>query len=341
VTEELLQVKHDGSFLEYRFVEDAYEEAKPSTLPSAVFTVEPALVPVETVVPKPGASMRPETQMVEHTAESVAASADLEVEVQYLLDRARTNLGEQVSVSRTADGKLLVKGIVDSESRKSEIVAALASVSHSPAVRIDISTVAEMARRQRQPANASVTQSLDINADARIPVYAELRRHFLGIGIADDQLDDQISRFSARVLRESSDALRNAWALRSLADQISRPPGKELSQQARSKQLAMIREHAQACLSAYGRLRRDLQPIFPSGESSGGLTEISSVNDERDLPRVLRLLATQAAAADAAARSAFTITSGASDSGRAASRFWEPLVEAEAAASSIARFARE
>src|SRR5262249_38807002 len=62
VTEELLQLKRDGSLVEYRFFEDTFEEVKPAALPPDVFNVEPALTPSESVLTKPGPGIKPESQ---------------------------------------------------------------------------------------------------------------------------------------------------------------------------------------------------------------------------------------------------------------------------------------
>jgi RNA polymerase sigma factor (sigma-70 family) len=341
VIEETIDVRRNGALVEYKFVEDVFEHVKPTALPAGAFKVDATLTPPEGVLPPPGSGSAASPTASPHPADSVTATADLEVEVEYLLDRVKANQGEQVAVSRTPDDKLLVKGIVDTASRKSRILEGLASVAHNPAVRIDISTVDEIARRGKQVSGSVTVQKLEIVAATRIPVFAELRRHFLEIGISEAQLDEQVSRFSARVLQESGEALRNAWALRRLADQMSRNAGQALTTQARSKQLVMISEHASSCISSYERLQRDLEPIFP-GVGLRGSPDAVKITDETDLARMLRLLVAQAAAADAAVRSAFTISSGKSELGQDwRSRLREPLRNAEELASSIARFARD
>ena len=81
------------------------------------------------------------------TSAPPAASAELEVDVAYLLNRAKADRNEQVTLTRSAGGSLRVEGIVDTEERKQEFLRALAPVSNNPAVKIEIRTVAEAMKR--------------------------------------------------------------------------------------------------------------------------------------------------------------------------------------------------
>ena len=67
---------------------------------------------------------------------SLAATAELEVEVAYLLDRVDATTGEQVTLTGVPDGRLLVSGIVDTDRHKAEIIEALRPVSSNHSVRI-------------------------------------------------------------------------------------------------------------------------------------------------------------------------------------------------------------
>src|SRR5262249_20574946 len=339
VTEEKIQLRRGRDLLEYRFFEETFEQVKPAIVPAGGFKAQPVLNTVLGLAPRscsnPGPGPAP------RAGESVTASADLEVEIEYLLDGVKANQGEQVSVTRTPDNKLLVKGIVETESRKARILGALGSVAHNPAVNIDISTVEEMARRQKSSTAPMTLQRLDIEAGVRIPVYPELRRYLIGRGISEDRLDEEIRRFSARVLQDSAEALRHAWALSRLAEQMSRTGGETLGSEARSKQLVMIKQHASSCFSAYETLRRELEPVLPAAANSRSSPLAATIDDETDLARKLRQLVAQAGAADAGVRSAFTISSATAESTHSTARFWEPLNEAQALASSIARFAND
>src|SRR5262249_1320756 len=208
VIEERLRVSLGADLLEYRFIEEVFEQVKPDAVPRGALKADPALVPGEGLAPAPGSGSIPGLVPTPRASESLTASADLEVEVEYLLDSVKANLGEQVSVTRTPDDKLLVKGIVETQGRKTRILEALSGVAHNPAVKIDISTVEEMARRQKSSSPTATVQRLDVEAGGRIPVYVELRRHLLSRGFSEERVDEEVRRFSARVLQESAEALR-------------------------------------------------------------------------------------------------------------------------------------
>jgi hypothetical protein len=70
------------------------------------------------------------------------ATAELEVEVIRLLNQVDALSGEQLDVTRTAEGLLLIEGIIDTSERKQEIVRALDPVSNHPSVKIRIETPA-------------------------------------------------------------------------------------------------------------------------------------------------------------------------------------------------------
>ena len=63
-----------------------------------------------------------------------------------LLNQAGADLGEQINVTRTPEGRLQVEGIVDTEKRKDELLRALAPVHNNAAVMIDVKSVSEAVR---------------------------------------------------------------------------------------------------------------------------------------------------------------------------------------------------
>src|SRR5205085_3798900 len=101
----------------------------------------------------------------------VVAPAELEVDVAYALDPFRTRLGDQFSLTKTAAGILEVKGVVESDETRKEILGALSRFIGHPALRVQLSTVAEvLARQQQQPARLTVREFA--GSDQSIPLYA-------------------------------------------------------------------------------------------------------------------------------------------------------------------------
>ena len=84
----------------------------------------------------------------------------------------KANLGEQVSLSRTSAGSLRVEALVEGENRKAQILGALAPVMNNPAVRVEVSTVSEAARRQQGAARSADTTVREVEV-ADLPRSSE------------------------------------------------------------------------------------------------------------------------------------------------------------------------
>src|SRR5262245_55194042 len=117
--EETLVIRGEVGEREYRLSESGFDRVPVEAAAPQAF--EPDAPP-----PAPTASAaEPAKEMLAASDKAAAprvapASADLEVELTYLLDKMKANQGEQISVSRTGAGKLLVSGIVDTDKRKAE-----------------------------------------------------------------------------------------------------------------------------------------------------------------------------------------------------------------------------
>ncbi|MDQ3820365.1 MAG: hypothetical protein M3362_22160, partial [Acidobacteriota bacterium] len=140
----VLLVQHGGELREYRFKESSFNQVPASQAPQSAFQPEPELVePVgqeRELKNKSGGLDANAPTVPESKTAPVVASADLEVEVMYLLHQIKADLGEQISVTRTRDGQLQVEGLVETEGRKTEIVRMLHPLVDNPAVKISIET---------------------------------------------------------------------------------------------------------------------------------------------------------------------------------------------------------
>jgi hypothetical protein len=137
-----LAVRQGGEVREYVFSESSFEQRPASAVAPAIFEPDPELLSSakpETLNPKLDTNATAPSTAV---ALPVTASPELEVEVVRQLNQANAFLGEQISVERTAEGQLKVKGIVDSEERKNELLQTLGPFKANRAVKIEIATVA-------------------------------------------------------------------------------------------------------------------------------------------------------------------------------------------------------
>jgi RNA polymerase sigma factor (sigma-70 family) len=312
---------------EYRFVETSFERRPTNAVAPAVFEPDAELMswaPPNTPGPTPG-SMAPTTGPQPPTP--VVATPALEVEVLGLLNGAGAFMGEQLRVTRTSEGKLIVAGLVDMAERKAELLRALATVRNNPAVRVEVETAAEAAQRERPKSSGNITVDRVEATEGTSPVYAELRKKFS---------DDDARRFADRILSRSLQARSHALALKQLAGRFSQTDLQTLSAADRERWLALLRDHAQAYEREVEVLRRELQSVFPAVGATVSATEAMD-NDAQIQQAALRLYELSVSC-DESLRQSFALS--ANGKGGAAvntAQFWQSLKSAEALALRIAR----
>jgi hypothetical protein len=263
------------------------------------------------------------------------ASAELEVDVAYLLNQAKADRNEQVALTRSAGGSLRVEGIVESEQRKNELLRALAPVSQNPAVTIDVRTVDEALKRTPAPSSISIHQT-EVTATT-VAVDHELRAYFSkNNSAADGDLDEAIRVFSSRTVERAYDALFHAIALKQLLNRFANVDMRTVAPDARAKWLVMVREQASAFERETALLRRDLQPILFAGAETR-LVEELTISSDAELAVAVEKLHKLALANNDAVRTAFTISSR-SSAVALRSSFWRVSANAQALAQRIGRF---
>jgi RNA polymerase sigma factor (sigma-70 family) len=333
--EQTLLVQRGSELREYRFVEASAEQLSVPSVAPTVFEIGPELNGRD--AGGPGALRDLNSSRVSpslSTSIPPAASAELEVDVAYLLNRAKADRAEQVTLTRSTGGLLRVEGIVDTEERKQEFLSALAPVNNNPAVRIEIRTVTEAMRRQAPLGPVSVqdaeeTASL-IAADDELRAYFEKRA-------SSGPTDEAIRQYSSRVVKRAYDALFHAIELKRLVNRFANVDMKTVAPGARTKWLAMLHEHAAAFERDMAALRQELQDVFFRGASAPP-AEGGAVNSDADLARVVERLHKLALANNNAVRSAFTISSQSSAVAVKSTAFWQALFKAEELAKKIEQY---
>lgn len=337
--EQTLLVLRGDVLREFRFVEASFELVPVKDVAPAVFDVEPELTGGAGEPGRPGdwafrdltASRVPPSPS---TSAPPPASAELEVDVAYLLNRAKADRNEQVTLTRSAGGSLRVEGVVDSQERKDEFLRALAPVLNNPAVKIDIRTLADIPLR---PAQLGTLSTLGVEETTNtIAAEAELRAYFEKHTSANST-DDAISKYSSRVVNTSWAALFHAIELKKLVNRFATVDMRAVAPDARDKWLAMLREHASGFEQQTAQLRGDIQPVFFSGVPVTAVNEFPMQNDA-DLARAVDQLHKLALANNAAIRAGLAISSQSSASGIRSRQFWSSLMNAEALAAQIKRY---
>jgi hypothetical protein len=330
--------------IEYHFTETGFEQHPANTISPTVFEPEPGLL--SAIAPDTRDSKVDAATSAAPTVAPVMASAELEVELLRLLDQVGAFQGEQLSVTRSPAGGLMVEGILDSDQRKADILNALRPMLNNPAVHIQVETVTEASERlaRARPPNAKSSDSTISNETVEVektalPVDVELRSYFHSRGVPNDRIDEEIRRYATRVIDRSLQALLHARALKQLTGQFSQETLRSVDTEARAKWRAMLVEHARAFERETSGLRRELEPVFFPNAGGGDGNIDFEIGSDSDWIRAAARLFEQASAHERAISRAFSNSaSGASvTSAIKSDQFRRSLRNAELLAERIAR----
>jgi RNA polymerase sigma factor (sigma-70 family) len=340
--QQTLLIERGNEVREYRFIETGFERLALKDVPARVFEPEETL---ERRVP--GTTKRPDTtptkSFVPHNLPSFGpASAELEVDVAYLINQAKADRHEQVSLSRTADGLLRVEGVVDTEQRKNDFLRTLSPVSNNPLVRIEIVTITEALQRQQSRSSAVSVRDVEETVNT-IAVDRELRKYLSSppeTSRSGTDLDEAVRSFSSRTVNRAYRALFHAVELKRLINRFAKVDMRTITPDARAKWLQMVLEHAAAFERETVTLRQELQPVFSSSMGSIPTIDESEISNDADLAQAVERLHKLALANNDAIRSAFTISSHSSSAAVKSTQFWRDLMTAGALAARIKGYNR-
>ena len=327
--EQRMIVVRNGDRREYRFSEAAFEKKSTGSVPPDVFQTDPELLPERTKSRTEDKTTAAIDSTDHKSPADAVASPELEIEVTYLLNRIKANLGEQVSLTRTAAGALRIEALAENDARKNEILRALSPVRNNPAVKVEVSTVAEALKRPSNGSKNATVREVEV-ANNRTPADAELRAYF-SARLVGEAIDEEINRYTNRVMAHSRQALLHASALKKLATRFSPEQMHGLDAAAQAKWLAMIREQATGYQREVATLRQELRPIF-NGSSAATDEVVTEANLAQSADRLVEL----SYANDEAVRAAFTISAeGKSAATITSAQFWRALSSAEKLAEGI------
>jgi len=231
-------------------------------------------------------------------------TTELEVEALRLLHEAGADLGEQITVRRSAGGQLEIVGVVESEKRKREIIDAFALLAGNPDVQIEIRTVAEAVADQQKKIRPRVSgavaeEQIQIMSES-IAAAPELREMF--------NRDDQMRDFAARVVGRSRNAMSHIYAIKRLLAQFDSESLAKLTPLSKEKWLELVRAHARAYQSEISLLRRELRPVFAASAASASPANIPAITGDFSLRAKVGELFSAASALDDALHSAFSVS---------------------------------
>jgi RNA polymerase sigma factor (sigma-70 family) len=337
--EQTLVVQRGGVLREYRFVEASFEVLPLKDAAPNAFEIEPELIGRTGEPGRPG-----ERALRDLTANRVppslststppVASAELEVDVAYLLNRAKADRNEQVNLTRSAGGSLRVEGVVDTQQRKDEFLRALAALSNNPAVKIEIRTVAEASQHQ-SPTGPVIVEGAEETANT-IAADEELRAYFEKRN-PNGSTDEAIRSYSSRTVNRAYRALFQVIELKQLINRFANVDMRTVAPDARAKFLAMVHEHALAFERENAVLRQEIGPVFFPGQALTAAEEVS-IQSDADLARAIERLHKLALSNTNAIRSALTISSHSSAAAIKSAAFWQSIQRAESLAKRIQQY---
>ncbi|HLA13375.1 MAG TPA: hypothetical protein VJ023_22525 [Pyrinomonadaceae bacterium] len=338
--EERLTIQIGNETREYRFVEVGFERRTPASVAPQVFEPDATLIANEKPTVKLGENSTPASPIA---PSPVVATAALEVEVLQLLNNAGSDLGDQVNVTRTPEGRVRVDGIVETASRKSEILRALAPVNKHPSVQIAVETVEEASRREAGNPSGPIQFSRVEVVKTALPIEADLRRYFsrqLSNASSDEQIQEAMRQFANRMTSHALQARLYARTLKQTLNRFSQDDLRTLDPEAKRKLMTLLRSQAVSLERETQVLHRELEAVFPAvATSAPGEKGIASDND---LLAAINRLGELVAQTDGGVRSSFSLSSNGANSAPVKSAdFWRGLLSSEALVANVIRFTKD
>jgi len=334
--EQELVIERDGQIKEYRFIEVRFDQVDRKELDSAVFQ------------PTPETKSSPSVSRVSTGLNSISsegrrnsvASAELEIEVAYLLDKAKAERNEQIQLLRNKNGSLRIDGVVETSTRKNELLQMFTPLVNNRLVSINIQAADSVSTQDLKNNIAWSTAPTTNSIVERIAVDRELREYLLktrsGQSHGND-LDRDVNAFASQIVNRSYRALFHAVELKQLAVRFSVTDMRNIRAESRSKLHEMVRTHAEAFSREYSILMKELAPIFRR-QGSSAVGEENHINNDEQLIAAVQKLYRLARINNDKMRSAFTVSTQNSSLEINSERFWNDLIESQQTAKRIASY---
>lgn len=308
-----LQVQGEAEVQFYELSEAAYEVMpldaltvfanlslpSPSTVPTNS-PVAPTASPVRVAaVPSPSLA-------VVAPLPSTAALQEAEVATLYALHQLRADLGEQIEVTRDNGRQIVVRGLVQTATRKAELLQSLNPIA---LVRPQIQTIEEAVQQAQQTAppatsNDAVVTTIDVAVTssetvAKVnPFQQKLAEYFGGRkGLSDTErevVNRKITQFYNAIETDASAATAEAWALRRLQDRLTTmaESGVELAPASKQQLDEMLKTHIVRLRQRAQSLQARLRPLLAAlGIEPGNVGPLNTSNRAAKIQMVFQAVA--------------------------------------------------
>jgi hypothetical protein len=240
-----LRVQGESDIWEYELSEINYAVIPRSSLDASIFgTPPPTLPPLPTTVPAPALISRSEKESM---------PIESEIQALYALHQVRACLGDDVQVTRSVAGQVIVRGVVETQQRKEQLQAVLQPV-HG--VKVQIETIAESQSAAVPAAPASTVElpgKVSIAERHAAPIQDALKGRLSA---------NRIVALSYRAVSLSEDWVAEAWALRHLAEAVSAEDLANLTKSSQEMLAEMVRDHTASLRAKVSECRTEFEPYL-------------------------------------------------------------------------------
>lgn len=268
-----IQVQGENGVRDYDLTETEFEVLASNALPHSIFEDPPVSTPSVATSPVTVPQVLPP-----NATESVAS----EVETLFALHRVRACIGRPISVVKITSGRIEVKGVVDTDVRKTELLAALKGI---PWINTRIQTIEEtkfeppsgpeiLHGNEQDPAASALEQEGDAKVKSERLVIQDLLEEYFSAAHSRGRsspgqeergamsIQQEIAALSHNAVSFSEAALEEAWALRRLAELSSSLKAEELRTSSRRLLELMVRDHLHALRMEINQARTLVTPVL-------------------------------------------------------------------------------
>jgi hypothetical protein len=337
--EQTVLIERLSEIREYRFIETSFDRLPRKDINPNVFVIEP-IATSNPSVPRDrysNSERRPERSL------RIRASEELEIEVAYLLNEAKGDRNEQIALTRDAKGLLRVEGIVDTTSRKAELLRDLAPVSNNLAVKIDIKAISETLRQTGTNKTGGTVRPVTTTTDV-LPVDRELREYLSRSSLVrnnPDRIDEAVRSFATRNVNRAYRALFHAIELKQLVDRFTHLDMRNVNPQAKAKWLEMVRGHGRGFEREWEGLRREVRQVFFEKEEWNQVDLEGKISSNADLARDTQRLNKLVLEIVEGIRHAFTTSADRTSLSIKSRQFWGNVLDAKHLAERITKYAAQ
>ena len=237
-----------------------YTEPVPATMPASFEPPASSAPP-----PPPAAVSRAPGSVPEAALPPVADAAMAEARIYHALHGIRSCLGETIQVETRGDGHFEVRGVVARPERKEQLVAALAPLADSR-LTLKLQSAQEMLRDLRPESISAGEQPASPGANRRGQALKWLAGFFNG-------REPEAEEFADRVLSSGEEFMRDAQALRQLAERFG-GRSEFVSGQAHQMVRDMAADHLKDLAARVESTRQLMTPVLgamaPAGDAATG-----------------------------------------------------------------------